>query len=73
MMGGGGGGGMGGGGMGGGGMGGGGMGGGGMGGGGGGVSIDPKIQLKKDSSGKLDQRRKEATGTKPNKGGFSSD
>jgi hypothetical protein len=66
---------MGGGGLGGGGMGGGMMGGmgGGMGGGGGGVSIDPKIQLKKDSSGKLDQRRKEATGAKPNKGGFSSD
>jgi len=62
-----------------GGMGGGGMGGGmggmmgGGGGGGGGVSIDPKIQLKKDSSGKLDQRRKEATGTNPGKGGFSSD
>lgn len=75
-----GGGGMGGGGMGGGMMGGGGMGGGGMGGmmgggmgGGGGVSIDPKIQLKNDSSGKLDQRRKEATGNKPSKGGFSSD
>ena len=40
--------------------------------GGGGISIDPKIQLKKDSSGKLDQRRKEATSAKPSKGGFSN-
>ena len=47
------------------------MGGGGMG-GGGGVSIDPKIQLKKDSSGKLDDRRREATSVKPTRGNFSS-
>ena len=75
MMGGGGGGMMGGGGMGGGmgGMMGGGMGGG-MGGmGGGGVSIDPSIKFKKDSSGKLEQRRKEATNSKPQKGSFSAD
>jgi hypothetical protein len=65
------GGGMGGGGMG-GGMMGGGMGGGGMG-GGGGVAIDPKIQLKKDETGKLDASRREATKKRPTRGSFSTD
>ncbi len=67
---------MGGGGMGGGGMGGGGMMGGmgdGMGGGGGGVAIDPKIQLKKDGTGKLDASRREATKKRPTRGSFSTD
>jgi hypothetical protein len=57
----------------------GGMGGGGMGGmmggggGGGGVSIDPKIRLSRDSSGKLNERRRQATKSLPSKGGFASE
>ena len=41
------------------------------GGGGGGVTIDPRIRLKQDSSGKLDELRTKATGKSPNSGSFA--
>lgn len=48
-------------------------GGGGGGEGAGGVSINPKIKTKQDSSGNLEQRRKKATSKAPPKGSFSSE